>query len=72
MGQTATITVTGTASKTFENVQQGQALTLSVTVKKVEVPKQNLAAQYSTNKVGMGVKKTLNFTAGKDEHCRLG
>ena len=36
-----------------------------MTVKKVEVPKQNLAAQYSTNKVGMGVKKTINFNAGK-------
>ena len=62
----ATITVTGTASKTVENVQQGTALSNKVTVNKVDVPPQNLAAQYGTNKVGNGVKKTINFTAGKD------
>ena len=65
VGQSATITVTGTASKTVENVQQGTALSNKVTVNKVEVPPQNLAAQYGTNKVGNGVKKTINFNAGK-------
>ena len=58
--------MTGTAAKDGKKVKKGQALSASVTVKKVEVPKQNLAAQYSTNKVGMGVKKTINFNAGKD------
>ncbi|MFR8699567.1 MAG: Ig-like domain-containing protein [Bifidobacterium adolescentis] len=66
VGETATVKVTGTAAKDGKKVKKGQALSASVTVKKVEVPKQNLAAQYSTNKVGMGVKKTINFNAGKD------
>ena len=66
IGETATVKVTGTAAKDGKKVKKGQALSASVTVKKVEVPKQNLAAQYSTNKVGMGVKKTINFNAGKD------
>ncbi|OSH00790.1 autotransporter adhesin [Bifidobacterium adolescentis] len=66
VGQSATITVTGTASKTVESVQQGTALSNKVTVNKVDVPPQNLAVQYGTNKVGNGVKKTINFTAGKD------
>ena len=66
IGETATVKVTGTAAKDGKKVKRGQALSASVTVKKVEVPKQNLAAQYSTNKVGMGVKKTINFNAGKD------
>ena len=65
VGQSATITVTGTASKMVESVQQGTALSNKVTVNKVEVPPQNLAAQYGTNKVGNGVKKTINFNAGK-------
>ncbi len=66
IGETATVKVTGTAAKDGKKVKKGQALSASVTVKKVEVPKQNLAAQYSTNKVGMGVKKTINFNAGKN------
>ena len=65
IGETATVKVTGTAAKDGKKVKKGQALSASVTVKKVEVPPQNLAAQYSTNKVGNGVKKTINFTSGK-------
>ena len=65
VGQSATITVTGTASKTVESVQQGTALSNKVTVNKVKVQPQDLAARYGINKVGNGVKKTINFNAGK-------
>ena len=42
VGQSATITVTGTASKTVESVQQGTALSNKVTVNKVDDPRRTL------------------------------
>ena len=63
--ESATVTVTGTATKDGKKVKKGQALKASVTVTKVPVAKQNLASQYGTNKVGNGIKKTIDFTAGK-------
>ena len=59
VGESVTVTVTGTSTK------DGTKLTGKVTVKKVDVPTQSLASQYGTNKVGNGVKKTINFSAGK-------
>ena len=59
VGESVTVTVTGTSTK------DGSKLTGKATVSKVEVAKQNLASQYGTNKVGNGVKKTINFNAGK-------
>ena len=63
--ETATVKVTGTATKDGTKVKKGDQLSGSVTVKKVPVQDQHLASQYGTNKVGNGVKKTINFTAGK-------
>ena len=63
--ETATVKVTGTATRDGSKVKKGDQLSGSVTVKKVPVQDQHLASQYGTNKVGNGVKKTINFTAGK-------
>ena len=63
--ETVTVKVTGTATKDGTKVRKGDQLSGSVTLKKVPIPDQHLASQYGTNKVGNGVKKTINFTAGK-------
>ena len=63
--ETVTVKVTGTATKDGTKVKKGDQLSGSVTLKKVPVQDQHLASQYGTNKVGNGVKKTINFTAGK-------
>ena len=63
--ETVTVKVTGTATKDGTKVKKGDQLSGSVTLKKVPIQDQHLASQYGTNKVGNGVKKTINFTAGK-------
>ena len=63
--ETVTVKVTGTATKDGTKVRKGDQLSGSVTLKKVPIQDQHLASQYGTNKVGNGVKKTINFTAGK-------
>ena len=60
VGESVTVTVTGTST------EDGSKLTGKTTVTKTEVAKQNLASRYGTNKAGFGVKKTINFNAGKD------
>lgn len=65
-GQSISVTVTGTAIKDGAKVRQGQKLSNTITLNKVEVPKQNLASQYRTNTGELKVRKTINFNSGKD------